>query len=110
MGAFAGGTLWTALQYAGMLLADHQLRGANGVYGVMLGLLAWIYLDAEATMYAAEVSRRGPGTGTGTGPRRSGPGSGGNVSVPMRTGSEFEARARCGSTTERRSSDTCTTR
>jgi YihY family inner membrane protein len=58
-GAVAGGAVWTALQFGGTLLVDHELRGSNNVYGffgIVLGLLAWIYLGAEATMYAAELN------------------------------------------------------
>src|SRR5487761_468951 len=32
-GSVIGGVIWTALQYGGTLLVDHQLRGANEVYG-----------------------------------------------------------------------------
>lgn len=58
-GALIGGALWTALQYGGTLLVDHELRGSNNVYGlfgIVLGLLAWISLGARTTMYAAEVN------------------------------------------------------
>lgn len=59
IGACAGGVAWTVLQYGGALLVDHELRGSNGVYGffgIVLGLMAWIYLGAQVTMYAAEVN------------------------------------------------------
>lgn len=59
VGALFGGIVWTILQYSGTLLVDHELRGSNDVYGffgIVLGLLAWIYFGAEATMYAAEVN------------------------------------------------------
>jgi len=59
LGACAGGVVWTMLQYGGTLLVDHELRGSNTVYGffgIVLGIVAWIYLGAEATMYAAEVN------------------------------------------------------
>lgn len=58
-GAVLGGLIWTALQYCGTLLVDHELRGSNevyGMFGVVLGLLAWIYMGSETTMYAAEVN------------------------------------------------------
>lgn len=58
-GAFVGGAVWTLLQYSGTLLVDHELRGSNDVYGffgIVLGLMAWIYFGAEATMYAAELN------------------------------------------------------
>lgn len=56
-GAVGGGLAWTALQYAGSLLVTHQLRNVTPVYGffgTVLGLLAWIYLGAQITVYAAE--------------------------------------------------------
>jgi uncharacterized BrkB/YihY/UPF0761 family membrane protein len=39
-------------------VVSHQLQRASslyGVFGVVLGLLAWLYLQAEVTLYAAEV-------------------------------------------------------
>src|SRR5215469_4238763 len=39
-------------------VVSHQLHRASslyGVFGVVLGLLAWLYLQAEVTLYAAEV-------------------------------------------------------
>ena len=58
-GAVVGGAAWTVLQYCGTLLVDHELRGSNevyGMFGIVLGLLAWIYMGSEVTMYAAEVN------------------------------------------------------
>ena len=57
-GAVAGGAAWTVLQVFGAYLVHHFLRG-NSVYGVfatVLGLLAWIYLAVEITVYAAEIN------------------------------------------------------
>jgi YihY family inner membrane protein len=57
-GSIAGGIFWTALQAAGAYLVHHELR-SNSVYGIfatVLGLVAWIYISAEATVYAAEVN------------------------------------------------------
>jgi YihY family inner membrane protein len=56
-GAVVGGVGWTLLQYAGGLLVEHALRNSSQVYGffaAVLGLLAWIYLGAQLTLYAAE--------------------------------------------------------
>ncbi|PWI44977.1 YihY/virulence factor BrkB family protein [Streptomyces sp. ICBB 8177] len=56
-GCLAAGPLWTLLQAFGGLLVAHQLRHANQVYGLfgtVLGLLSWIYLGAQLTVYAAE--------------------------------------------------------
>ncbi len=57
-GAIIGGILWTVLQFLGTWLVHHFLH-SNSVYGVfatVLGLLAWIYLATEITVYSAEVN------------------------------------------------------
>ena len=57
-GAITGGILWTVLQVLGTWLVHHFLH-SNSVYGVfatVLGLLAWIYLAVEITVYSAEVN------------------------------------------------------
>ncbi|ACU69589.1 ribonuclease BN [Catenulispora acidiphila DSM 44928] len=46
---------WQGLQYLGGFIAAHQLRHAStlyGVFGLVLGLLAWIYLQARLTLVA----------------------------------------------------------
>jgi YihY family inner membrane protein len=56
-GAVVGGFGWTALQYVGGALVEHTLKNSSQVYGffaIVLGLLAWIYLGAQLTLYAAE--------------------------------------------------------
>ena len=57
-GAVAGGVAWTALQALGTHLVHHFLRTASvyGVFATVLGLLAWIYLGVEITVYAAETN------------------------------------------------------
>ena len=58
-GAAVGAVAWTALQALGGLYVDRQLKGASEVYGtfaVVIGLLAWIYLGAQVTLYAAEIN------------------------------------------------------
>ncbi len=58
-GAVVGAAGWTILQYVGGTLVDHTLRNTSQVYGffaVVLGLLAWIYLGTQLTVYAAEVN------------------------------------------------------
>jgi YihY family inner membrane protein len=58
-GALLGGAGWTLLQYIGGALVEHSLRNSSQVYGffaVVLGLLAWIFLGAQLTLYAAEVN------------------------------------------------------
>ncbi len=58
-GALVGGAGWTVLQFLGSFYLGHELRHSEPVYGffgVVLCLLAWIYLGAELSLYAAEVS------------------------------------------------------
>ena len=58
-GAVLGGVAWTILQYAGSILVTHVLRNTRPVYGffaIVLGMITWIYLGAQMTMYAAEVN------------------------------------------------------
>jgi YihY family inner membrane protein len=57
-GAVAGGVAWTVLQAAGAYLVHHFLRSDSvyGVFATVLGLLAWIYLGVEITVYAAETN------------------------------------------------------
>jgi len=58
-GALLAGLGWTVLQYAGTLLVGHTLRHANetyGYFGSVIGLISFLYLAAELTVYAAEVN------------------------------------------------------
>jgi uncharacterized BrkB/YihY/UPF0761 family membrane protein len=57
-GAAAGGAAWTVLQALGTYLVHHFLRtdSVYGVFGTVLGLMAWIYLGVEFTVYAAEIN------------------------------------------------------
>ena len=58
-GAIAGGAGWTALQYLGGVLVEHSLRNTSKEYGtfaLVLGLIGFLYLGAEATVYAAELN------------------------------------------------------
>ncbi|WP_228560654.1 YihY/virulence factor BrkB family protein [Catenulispora pinisilvae] len=46
---------WQGLQYLGGFIAAHQLAHAStlyGVFGLVLGLVAWIYLQARLTLIA----------------------------------------------------------
>ena len=50
---------WQVLQAIGGFLVGHYLRHTSQVYGVfaiVLGLLFWLYLGAQLTLYAAEVN------------------------------------------------------
>src|SRR5258707_4808091 len=57
-GAVAAGAGWTVLQAVGAYLLHHFLRGDSvyGVFATVLGLLAWIYLAVEITLYGAEIN------------------------------------------------------
>jgi membrane protein len=58
-GAVAAAVIWQALQLAGALLLGHKLKGATATYGLfalVLGLLAWIYLGAITTVICAEYN------------------------------------------------------
>ena len=57
-GAVAGGIAWTVLQILGTYLVHHFLH-SNSVYGyfaTVLGLLAYIALSVQITVYAAEIN------------------------------------------------------
>jgi membrane protein len=59
VGAVAAAVIWQALQLAGALLLGHKLKGATATYGlfaIVLGLLAWIYLGAVTTVICAEFN------------------------------------------------------
>ena len=64
IGSIVGGVAWQLLLAAGGYLVGHNLKHASEVYGffaVVLGLLSWLYLGAQLTLYAAEVNVvRGP--------------------------------------------------
>jgi len=58
-GAVIAALAWTALQALGGYIVNHQLQGASDTYGtfaMVIGLLAWIYLGAQITLFAAEVN------------------------------------------------------
>jgi uncharacterized BrkB/YihY/UPF0761 family membrane protein len=58
-GAIVGGIAWTALQLIGTLLVARQLQHTSelyGTFGVVLGLLFFLYLASQITVYAAEIN------------------------------------------------------
>ena len=57
-GAITGGICWTVLQVLGTWLVHHFLHNDSvyGVFGIVLGLLAWIYLAVQVTVYSAEIN------------------------------------------------------
>jgi membrane protein len=59
VGAVTSACFWLILQVGGTTLLINQLRGSSALYGifaVVLGLLFWLYLQAEAYVYALEVN------------------------------------------------------
>jgi membrane protein len=57
-GSIIAAVVWQVLQLFGGYVVTHQLHRASelyGTFGVVLGLLAWLFLQAEVTLYAAEV-------------------------------------------------------
>jgi len=57
-GAITGGILYTVLQVLGTYLVHHYLHSDSvyGVFATVLGLIAWIYLATEVTVYCAEIN------------------------------------------------------
>jgi YihY family inner membrane protein len=58
-GVIAASVFWQLLQHLGGYYVDHELKRLSplyGVFGLVLGLLAWLYLGAQLTMFAAEIN------------------------------------------------------
>jgi membrane protein len=58
-GALLSAFSWQVLQYFGTYIVGHQLARSSalyGVFGLVLGLLAWLYLQAQLTLYAVEAA------------------------------------------------------
>ena len=58
IGAAIAAVCWQILQVVGGYVVSHQLHRASelyGIFGIVLGLLAWLFLQAEVTLYAAEA-------------------------------------------------------
>ena len=58
-GALLGSTLWSILQALGGYIIGQRLESASEVYGffgVVIGLLSWLYLGAQVTLLAAETN------------------------------------------------------
>jgi membrane protein len=59
LGAVVGAVIWQILQSAGTYVVGHDLAKSSslyGTFGLVLGLLAWLYLQAELTLYAVEAN------------------------------------------------------
>jgi uncharacterized BrkB/YihY/UPF0761 family membrane protein len=58
-GVIVAAVFWQLLQHLGGYYIDHELKHTGPLYGVfalVLGLLAWLYLGAQLTIFAAEVN------------------------------------------------------
>ncbi len=59
LGAVLSAVVWQVLQTFGGYFLSHQLAHASPLYGtfaLVLGLIAWFYLQAELTLYAVEIN------------------------------------------------------
>jgi membrane protein len=59
LGAAIGAVIWQILQSVGTNFISRQIAHASPLYGtfaVVLGLIAWFYLQAELTLYAIEIN------------------------------------------------------
>jgi YihY family inner membrane protein len=58
-GAALAAVAWTVLLLIGQWFVQSRIQGASNVYGtfaVVIGLLAWLYLASQMTLFAAEVN------------------------------------------------------
>jgi membrane protein len=57
LGAILAAVVWQVLQSVGGYFVGHQLHtnSAYGVFAVVLGLLAWFYLEAQITLFVVEL-------------------------------------------------------
>jgi membrane protein len=58
-GAVCAAVIWQALQVLGTYYFGHTLRNSTatyGLFGVVLGLLVWLYLSAVAVVLGAEIN------------------------------------------------------
>jgi membrane protein len=58
LSAVLSATGWQALQLIGGYLVGHQLatKSVYGAFGIVLGLLAWFYLQAQLTLFLVELN------------------------------------------------------
>jgi YihY family inner membrane protein len=58
LSAVLAAIVWQILQVVGGYFIAHQLKtnSAYGTFGVVLGLLAWFYLEAQVALYVAELN------------------------------------------------------
>jgi membrane protein len=57
LGAILAAVAWQILQSVGGYFVGHQLRthSSYGVFAVVLGLLAWFYLEAQIALFVVEL-------------------------------------------------------
>jgi YihY family inner membrane protein len=58
-GALMAAVVWQVLQWVGAWYVSYELRGSTqvyGLFGIVLGLLAWIYVQALVVVLAAELN------------------------------------------------------
>jgi YihY family inner membrane protein len=58
-GALVGAAGWTVLQYVGGVLVEHSLKNTSKEYGtfaLVLGLISFLFLAAQVTLYASELN------------------------------------------------------
>jgi YihY family inner membrane protein len=58
-GVIVAAILWQLLQHLGGFYVDHSLKHTQALYGIfalVLGLLAWLYLGAQLVIFAAEIN------------------------------------------------------
>ena len=58
-GGLLAALAWQALQFSGTAVVGHTLKNStavNGVFGLVLGLVAWLFLAAAATTLSVEVN------------------------------------------------------
>jgi membrane protein len=58
-GVIVAAVLWQLLQHLGGFYVDHSLKHTQALYGIfalVLGLLAWLYLGAQLVIFAAEIN------------------------------------------------------
>jgi membrane protein len=58
-GVIVAAICWQLLEHLGGLYVNHELKRTGPLYGVfalVLGLLAWLYIGAQLTIFAAEIN------------------------------------------------------
>jgi YihY family inner membrane protein len=59
LGAAVSALVWQVLQAVGTSFVSRQISHASPLYGtfaIVLGLIAWLYLEAQLTLYAVEIN------------------------------------------------------